>query len=266
MVTRLLEGFQVSVEEAEHAFHFAGTVAQLCGEPTAQRGDVRLLHRSETAVTGAAAGRTQRAAAGLRDRAQTGLAAADQHARHAPPLALDAQAVRGDVRLPAGQQRRNQLQQLVLVHRAAAQLEVDEHVGRDRRGRFQRADKLRAGVDIAGELVDVGPVAQGLNSARGRTGANGDQVFAVPAHALDALLFVGRGDAPFDQADVVRRRQLAAAGFEKIGDLDGPHQVQQLVFQVEELQLAAVTTGELENRQFRLAGSVRFQNFLHRHD
>ena len=83
---------------------------------------------------------------------------------------------------------------------------------------------------------------------------------------LDAVLFLRRGDAAFDQADVVGRRQLAAAGFQEIGDLDGPHQVEQLVFQVQELQLAAVTTGELEDRQFRLAGSVRFQHLLHRHD
>ena len=76
---------------------------------------------------------------------------------------------------------------------------------------------------------------------------------------LDAVLFFGRGDAPFHQADVVGRRQFAAAGFEEIGDLDGPHQIQQLVLQVQQLQLAAVATGELVDRQFRLAGSVRFE-------
>ena len=62
-----------------------------------------------------------------------------------------------------------------LVDRAAAQLEVDRHVGGDRRRGGQRVDVLRAGVDGATELVDVAEVAQRLDAAGGRAGADGDQ-------------------------------------------------------------------------------------------
>ena len=42
MVTRLLEGFQISVEQAQHPFHLAGSVAEPLGKPVAEGFDVGL--------------------------------------------------------------------------------------------------------------------------------------------------------------------------------------------------------------------------------
>ncbi len=157
-------------------FMSRGVVAEPLGEPMAQRRDVGLLHRPEAAVAGAVEAGTQGAAAGLGDRAQARLALGHQHAGQPAPLALDAHAVGGDVRLagpPAAAESNSS--NWSSVDRAAAQLEVDEHVRGDRRRRVQRRDVLRLGVDAAGELLDVGPVAQCLDAARGRAGADRDR-------------------------------------------------------------------------------------------
>ena len=83
MIARLLEGFQVSVEGTQHSFHFPRRQLPALGEPIAQRADVRLLHGTEATVAGAVAAGTERAAAGLRDRSQAGLAPATRARREA---------------------------------------------------------------------------------------------------------------------------------------------------------------------------------------
>src|SRR5688572_15110875 len=65
-------------------------------QPRVQRLRPRGLHRAEAAVAAAVVGRAQRAAAGVRDRAEAGRAVGDHHADVAGALALDADAVRGD--------------------------------------------------------------------------------------------------------------------------------------------------------------------------
>jgi hypothetical protein len=50
----------------------------------------------------------------------------------------------------------------------------------------------------------------------------------------DPFLFFRGGDAAFDQADVVGRRELAAAGFEEVGDLHRADQLQQFLLQIED--------------------------------
>ena len=144
--------------------------------PRAQRRGVRRLHRPEAAVAAAVVGRAERAAAGVGDRPEARRAVRDHHADVAAPLALDADAVRAASRGRAPvEEGADHLEQLALVDRAAAQLEVDRHVRGDRRRGRERRDVLGPRVDDRDELVDVGEVAQRLDAARGRAGADRDQ-------------------------------------------------------------------------------------------
>ena len=90
------------------------------------------------------------------------------------------------------------------------------------------------GVDLVDEVVDVGPVLEGLDAAGGGAGADGDQELALLADLLDAVGVVRGGDGAFDEADVVGAADLLGAGFEEEGDLDGLGDGQQLVFGVEQ--------------------------------
>ena len=74
------------------------------------------------------------------DRAQARRAVGDHHADIAAQLALDADAVRAAITgLRPARKARDHLDELALVDRAAAQLEIDRHmVGDRRRGRQRR--------------------------------------------------------------------------------------------------------------------------------
>ena len=85
------------------------------------------------------------------------------------------------------ERRGDQFDELILVDRAAAQLEIDRHVLGDRGGELERADELRRGVHHADEFVDVLPVAQRLNAAGGGARSNGDERLALPPHFLNAV-------------------------------------------------------------------------------
>ena len=98
-------------------------------------------------------------------------------------------------------------------------------------------------------------VAQRLQAARGGAGADGDQETAVGAHTLDALEFVGRGDAAFDEGDVHLGLRIHRAGLGEMRDIHQPAERQQVFAQVQEGQLAAVAGGELVHRDARLGRS-----------
>src|SRR3954447_11907350 len=102
-------------------------------QPPAQRGHVRALDRAEAAVAAAVVGGTESAAAGLRHGAEAGGAVRDHHANVAAALALHADRLVGDARFGPRGKRTDDLHQLVLVRRAALELEVDLHVINDRR-------------------------------------------------------------------------------------------------------------------------------------
>ncbi len=108
---------------------------------------VRRLLRPEAAVAAAVVGRADRAAAGLRHRPEAGRAVRHHDADVAAQLALDADAVGAMFGRRPFRKALDHLEQLVLVDRAAAQLEVDRHVGRDRRRAVERRDVLGRGVD-----------------------------------------------------------------------------------------------------------------------
>src|SRR5918994_80268 len=125
------------------------------------------------------------------------------HAHRAAAVALDADAVRADARTAAVEGRGDHLEQLVLVDRAAVELEVDADVRADRGRRRERADVVGRGVDDRGEALDVGEVAQCLDTAGSRARADRDQRTRLPADLLDALRLVERCDRALDERHVV---------------------------------------------------------------
>ena len=177
----------------------------------------------------------------------------DRDADVAAALALHADAVARDPRLAALELGGEHLEQLVLVDRAAAQLEVDLHVRGDRGRARQGRDVLRVGVDDRAELGDVGEVAQRLDAAGGGAGADRDHPARHLADLLDPLELVGGGDRALDQRHVVRALHHRPGGLGEVGDLDRAGEWDQLVLAVEQGQLAAVARRELPDRELRAA-------------
>src|SRR5712692_9489533 len=118
-VSFLAECFGVGVEGAEHPPQVPIIHAQSL-PLFAESARVRRFHWPEAAVTAALIGRADRAAARLRHRAEAGYSFGDHHARRAPPLAFQADAVFRRIGSPVIQQRADDLDKLVLVDRAAA--------------------------------------------------------------------------------------------------------------------------------------------------
>ena len=143
------------------------------------------------------------------------------------------------------------LEELVLRDRAAAQLEVDSHVLRDRRRGLERADVLGRRVDRGGELAHVLEVAQRLDAAGRRARPDRHEEARLLAHLLDALGVVRRGDRALDEGEVVGALLHLARGLEEVRDLDLADDGEELVLAVEERELAAVAGGELEDGETR---------------
>ena len=221
--------------------------------PAREGGRVRGLLGPEAAVAAAIVRRADRPAPGVRDRPEAGRPVRDHDADVAAPLALDADALRRDARLPPVQERAQHLEQLALVDRAPLQLEVDAHVRRDRSRRGQRRDVGRRRVHDREEVVDGREVAQRLDAARGGAGADRDQRARCTPDLLDALGIVRGRDRALDQREVVGPADGPARGLEEVGDLDLAGDLQQLVLAVEQGELAAVARGELPDGEPRLA-------------
>ena len=151
---------------------------------------------------------------------------------------------------PSVQERRDHLEELALVDQAAAQLEVDGDVGGDRRRGRERRDELRRGVDEAGEVLDVGEVAQRLDPARGRAGADRDERLRHAAHLLDPLRVVRRRHRAFHDREVVRPLHLGAGRLGEGGDLHLAGDREQLVLAVEQGELAAVARANFQTASF----------------
>ncbi len=240
------------VERAEHAVDRAVVGTEYVQLPR-QRDRVRRLHRAKAPVAAAVVRRAERAAAGVRDRTETGVPCATITQTVAAPLALDADARRRDRRPAAMQKGVEHLEQLPLVDRAAVQLEVDRHVGRDRRRGCKRRDVLRRRVDDPQEIADVGEVAQRLDAAGRGAGADRDQVLRRAPHLPDPLGVVRRRDRALDERQVVGAFDRCARCFEEVRDLDLAGKRKELVLAVEQRELAAVARGELPDCQLRFA-------------
>ena len=168
-------------------------------------------------------------------------------------LALDADAVGGDRGLALVEEGADHLEQLVAVDRAALELEVDVDVGRDRRRGLERRDVLGRGVDDRHEVLDVGEVAQRLDAARGRAGADRHQ----PPRLARRTSWIrsascGRRDRALDQREVVGavdRRRASPPGSRR--SRSRPASADSSSSKSSRRELAAVAGGELPDRELR---------------
>ena len=155
-------------------------------------------------------------------------------------------------RLPV-EEGRDHLEQLALVDRAAVQLEVDGHVGGDRRRGLECRDVLRRRVDGRDELAHVGEVRAPGCRRRWRRRRSSRAAVDCAAHLADPLRVVLGRDRSLDERQVVRALHRRAAAPRGSSDLDLAGEREQLVLAVEQGELAAVTRGELPDGERRLA-------------
>ncbi len=86
---------------------------------------------------------------------------------------------------------------------------------------------------------------------------------------MNPLFLLRCRNTALDQSDIVRGRKDLTSGLQEVSDLDDAHKVQQLVFQVQQLQLTAVAAGEFKDGQLRLGDGRRratVQGSRGRHD
>src|SRR5581483_722305 len=205
------EWLDIAVDPPETSYNFDGNELQSVVESPRQGRRVRrkagssgpAFGRSEAAVTVSSHARADRAAARARDRSQTGDALCHHHADDPSALTLQTHAVRRQARLNPGQKVDEHREQLAFVDRATPQLKVYAHVFGDGRGGRQARDVVRARIDGPLEGVRIRPVAQGLNPAGRRTGADRDQRPTLLADPRDPAYILRCRDRPFDQADVI---------------------------------------------------------------
>src|SRR5208282_1849879 len=112
------------VEGAEDSSDIAPLHAER-RELACDRSSVRTLGRPEAAVAAAAIGRADRPAAGLGDGTEAGCSLRHHNADGAAQFAFVTDAVTGDRRLAPDQKSLDDLEQLTLVDRTAAQLKID---------------------------------------------------------------------------------------------------------------------------------------------
>src|SRR5215471_10509667 len=117
------------------------------GELAGDRGRIRALGRSEATIASAPISRADRAAASLRDGAKAGCAMRDHHADGAAQFAFMADTVPGDRWLAPNEEGFDDLQQLPLIDRAAAQFEIDRHMRADRRRGGERLHIFRVRIN-----------------------------------------------------------------------------------------------------------------------
>src|ERR1019366_7880583 len=249
----LAEGLGVGIEGSEHTHETSRrNVGREKG--SAERRRVRRLHGAEAA---AGVARAERTAARVRDGTQARRAVRDHDSDISLELALDAHAMRGDVRLAPVQERPDHLEELALVDGTAAKLELDRHVLGDRSRRREGVDVLGLRVDDGTELRDVSEVAESLDPTGGGARADGHEHLRDAAHLADALGVCGGRDRSFDDRQIVGAFEPLARGLDEVRDADGPCKRQQLVLAVEERELATVARRELPYSELRLAAHVR---------
>src|SRR5208337_4402825 len=241
-----LRGVGVEFTEGLHQTRFGDP--KTLTEPGSQGGGVGRLLGAIAAVAAPVVGGAQGPAAAVGYRPQT-WSAQDHDADVAPSLALQADAVGRQPRGAAAEIGADHLQELSFVDGAAVDLVVHLDMGRQRRGLFQGLDVFRMGVDCLNEIVNVLEVAQGLDAAGAGAGAEGHQVFGVPAYLFNEFGIVGGGDGAVHQGQVVGALAHGPGGLDEKGQFHLVGDGQQLVFAVQERQLAAVAGGEFPDRK-----------------
>jgi hypothetical protein len=156
------------------------------------------------------------------------------HADGAPQFALDADAVRRDIGLSSIEESGQNLQQLLLVYRAAAKLEVYLHVLSNGSRAVQCADVFRRCVNYRQVLLHVLEVSQGLNASGGGAGSNCDQESGLATHSLDAFRVLRSGNRAFNQGKVIGAPYSGPGCLREIGDVDLPSYSQQFILAVQQ--------------------------------
>src|SRR6516225_1871419 len=103
------------------------------GELARDCGGVRTFGGSEAAIAASAVGWADCPAAGLGNGTKARCSVRHHHTDSATQFAFVAHAVAGDRRLAPDQKGLDDFEQLALIDWTAAQLEVDRHMGADRR-------------------------------------------------------------------------------------------------------------------------------------
>src|SRR6516162_8427500 len=128
------KGCGAGVEATERAHNIRFAHPEWAAEPLGKRCGVRRFLRAVAAVAATVVSGANRAATGVGDRSKAWRSMRYHHANGPAPLAFHAYAVRRNVRSAIAQERADDFDQLMLVYRAAPQLEIDGHVFSDRRG------------------------------------------------------------------------------------------------------------------------------------
>jgi len=103
---------------------------------------------------------------------------------------------------------------------------------RDGCGRLQTLNVLWGGIDLALQQFHIGPVAQSLNAASRRAGADSHQYLGLLPDRPNAPGIFSRGDGPFDQCNVVRPPSHVTGSFRKVRDVQGLSQEKEIIFQI----------------------------------
>ena len=105
------------------------------------------------------------------------------------------------------------------VDGAPSDLEIDGHVGRDRRRRAEGVDKAGVGVHGGHVIAYGGVITQALDAAAGGAGPDRHQEARRRPHHLGPLGVLARGHRAFDQRNVVGPCHHGTRDLEEIGNL-----------------------------------------------
>ena len=167
----LRPGVEIS-QDAHNVLLFRSHVA----EPRRQGIRVRRFLGAKAPVAAAIVGGTDRPTAVMGDRTKARRAVRHHHADRSPSLAFDTYTMSRGVRLFPPQKRSDYFDELPFVDRASPQLEIDADMIGNRRGRFERLDVCRMGVDDRDELFHMLEITQRLNSAGRGASADRDEI------------------------------------------------------------------------------------------
>src|SRR5579859_2085477 len=217
-------------------------------EPAGQRFRVRQFRRAVACVAVAAEGRTDRTATGARHRSHAGHISRHHDADRLVPLAFHAHLILRLGRNQPGEQRPQCREHLFAADRTAPQFEIHLHHCAYGGDAVQRAHILGRGIDSRHPLLAIVQIAKRLNSASGGTCPDSNQESRVLPHALDAFPIFRCRDAAFDKCDVHLRLRVELTGLGKVNNVHQFCNLQQLLSEIQERELAAIAGAELVDR------------------
>lgn len=121
------EGGRIAIEVPQERDELSRRMAVI-NPPIAQARRVGLDRRTVAAIATAVEAGAERPAAGMRHRAEARDTPGDRDADDPLSFAVETDGVTRRSRSPAGDQRREDFNQLMMIDRAAPQLEIDFHV------------------------------------------------------------------------------------------------------------------------------------------